>query len=116
MRPRGCPLVALALLAGCRATPDDIANGPDPLQALAQHVESSRYGPEYWKALAGRDAQLWHKATVFCAQKDAAEYPTCTSVRMVEFLRAGSQPGRAPDSFSFRTDLKPDTAGTRPRR
>ena len=81
--------------------------------ALAQHVESSRYGPEYWKGVAQRDAALWSKATAFCGQRDAAEYPTCASVKMVEFFRANTQPARPPDSFTFRTDREPDTTRRR---
>ena len=103
-------LSLLLLLLGCRESPEDIANGPDPLRALAQHVESSRYGPEYWKSLAERDPALWNKAAAFCRQRAATEYPTFASVKMVEFFRTNTQPAQTPDSFTFRTDRQPDTS------
>lgn len=96
-------------LAGCRTSPEDIANGPDPLRALAQHVESSRYGADYWKSVANGNPELWAKATTFCRRQDSPEYPTCASVKMAEFFVGNTQPATAPDSFSFRTDRKPDT-------
>jgi hypothetical protein len=102
------------LLAGCRTSPEDIANGPDPLRALAQHVESSRYGAEYWKGVANGNPELWAKATAFCRRQDSPEYPTCASVKMAEFFVGNTQPAPAPDSFSFRTDRKPDTPDASP--
>ena len=105
---RGRLLLAL-LLAGCRASPEDIANGPDPILALAQHVESSRYGSEYWKSVAASNPGLWAKATAFCRRQDAVEYPTCASVKMAEFFLGNTQPAVAPDSFSFRTDREHDS-------
>ena len=107
--------VFIALIAGCRASPEDVANGPDPLLALAQHVESSRYGPDYWTQVAGRDSVLWGKATAFCGQVDASEYPTCASVRMVDYLR-NTAPAAAPEPFTFRSDRVPDTANGQPGR
>ena len=114
MNPLPASRLALILLVlSCRESPEDVANGPDPLRALAQHVESSRYGPEYWKGVAERDPTLWSKATEFCGRRDADEYPTCASVKMVEFFRANTQPARPPDSFTFRTDREPDTTRRR---
>ena len=114
MRP--IPAVLIVLVAGCRAAPEDAANGPDPLLALAQHVESSRYGPEYWKQAAERDSVLWEKATAFCGGADASEYPTCASVRMVDHLRANTAPAAPPEPFTFRSDRAPDTANGQPGR
>jgi hypothetical protein len=102
--------VGLGLLVGCQAAPEDVANGPDPLKALAQHIESSRYGPDYWKQAAERQPVLWRKAMAFCGRKDASEYPTCASVKMVDFLRSNSRPAARPAPFTFRTDSSPDTS------
>jgi hypothetical protein len=106
--------VLVALLIGCRPSAEDVANGPDPLRALAQHVESSRYGPDYWKDVAGRNPALWAKATAFCRRGDSDECPTCASVKMVEFLEGNTQPAAPADSFSFRSDRKRDSAVTDP--
>ena len=109
MRPRGFELVVALALVGCSGSPDDIANGPDPLRALAQHVESSRYGPDYWKRVAEQNVPLWRKATAFCGGAEATEYPTCATVRMVDFLRRGVQPAAPPDPFTFRSDHPRDS-------
>ena len=114
MRPAQVALIAL--VAGCRASSEDLANGPDPMLALAQHVESSRYGPEYWKEVAGEDSVLWRKATAFCAGDAADEYPTCAAVRMVDYLRANTRPAAPPEPFTFRSDRTPDTAKEQPSR
>lgn len=110
MRPIVGAFFVAILLDGCRASPEDVANGPDPLKALAQHVESSRYGPEYWKRVAARDTEVWAKATRFCRQANALEYPTCASVKMVEFFQGNTRPGPKTEPFTFRSDRGADTA------
>ena len=113
------PPTSLALVlfvVACRPSSGDVANGPDPLQALAQHVESSRYGPDYWKRAAAENTAVWRKATAFCRQADASEYPTCASVKMAEFFQANTQPASPPAPFTFRNDRTPDTTDARPQR
>ena len=113
------PLPALTLvliLTACRPSSQDVANGPDALQALAQHVESSRYGPDYWKRAAAENTAVWRKATAFCRQAEANEYPTCASVKMAEYFQANTQPASRPAPFTFRNDRTPDTTDARTQR
>lgn len=46
----------------------DIANGPDPLAALAAEVESTRYGSAYWSQQSDSNTSLWQRAKDYCAQ------------------------------------------------
>jgi hypothetical protein len=106
---------AVLLLSTCERSAEAIANGSDPLKALAQHVPSSRYGPEYWKAAAARNDSLWRRAVAFCERPDHTEYPSCSSVEMARIFRANVQPARGESArtrrpFSLRPDVVDDTA------
>ena len=115
MKSQAATAIALAI-AACRPAPEDVANGPDPLRALAQHVESSRYGPDYWKQMAQQNGPVWHKALAYCQVREATEYPTCASVKMVAFLEANARPAVEPAPFTYRTDQAPDTVHAKPQR
>lgn len=65
----------LGVLAGCRTpTPEQAADGDDPLAALATPVGSNRYSAAYWTEqfradAAGRRAP-WRQALAYCGTGD----------------------------------------------
>jgi hypothetical protein len=77
--------VAVALaLASCRPSPEAIADGDDPLAALASAAESARYAGPFWTREAHRDSRTWRQARDFCAQSRERVLPNCHAVRLVE--------------------------------
>jgi len=87
--------IAFVVLAGlwavaCGPSQEEIANGDDPIAALGSTVQSSRYGPAYWRQQLEADSALWKEALAFCADSQRADYPNCESVKSTEFI---GQPG-----------------------
>ena len=83
--------IALVVLAGlwamaCGPSQEEIANGDNPIAALGSTVQSSRYGPAYWREQLQADSALWKEALAFCADSQRADYPNCQSVRSTEFI------------------------------
>ena len=77
--------VALALaLASCRPSAEAIADGDDPLAALATPAESGRYGGPFWTREAHRNSRTWRQARAFCRQARGRELPNCHAVELVE--------------------------------
>jgi hypothetical protein len=95
-------LALIAALCACGRSdkesdaPDaDVANGDDPLRALAAPVQSTRYTSAYWQTRAGQDPALWQKAVTYCdAQRSAAQgtKPNCGAVFNAQFEIAGRAP------------------------
>jgi hypothetical protein len=76
---------ALAVaLASCRPSAEDLADGEDPLAALASPAESARYDGPYWLREAHRNSRTWQAAKTFCGKAGARELPNCHAVRLVE--------------------------------
>ncbi len=101
--------VALALLTlGCRKSNSAIANGDDPVRALAVPLRSDRYNSTYWMQKSVADTGLWTLAVAYCQAKTDGDHPNCDSVRQVRLLeRMSRTPVPAQDTFSLR--LHPDT-------
>lgn len=93
--PRASALLcAIALLAvGCGTASDvDVANGDDPMKALAARATSTRYTAGYWQTQAERNPTLWQNAVAYCEGHAAAEQgsrPNCSAVRSAQFDIAG---------------------------
>lgn len=73
-------------MAGCRVSDADVANGDDPLAALAVPHRSERYTTAYWTQKSGTDTELWAQAVAFCEGKDDGDHPNCDAVRHVAML------------------------------
>lgn len=84
LKNRLLPLACLALLA-CAPSPQQVADGPDPLQALGSPALSSRYTVEFWARELHRKSQLWQGATSFCKERDPAVFPNCHAVAVASF-------------------------------
>lgn len=74
--------VALVLAAGsCRPSAEAVADGDDPLAALAAPAQSARYDGPYWAREAHRGSRTWRAARAFCAGH--RELPNCHPVLLV---------------------------------
>ena len=87
MRRRFELLFLLPLLA-CTATPQEIADGGDPLAALGASAASARYATPFWAEQAHHKSSLWAEARHFCAGRDERTYPNCHPVRLVTYWEA----------------------------
>jgi hypothetical protein len=77
--------VALALaLASCKPSAEAIADGDDPLAALATPAASARYDGPFWTREAHRDSRTWQAARAFCEQARERALPNCHAVQLVE--------------------------------
>jgi hypothetical protein len=78
-------VAALGLAVGaCRPAAEEIADGEDPLAALAAPAGSARYDGPYWAREAHRRSRTWEAAKAFCARARAARLPNCHAVELVE--------------------------------
>ncbi len=100
---------ALALLTlGCRKSNSAIANGDDPVRALAVPLRSDRYNSTYWTQKSVADTGLWTQAVAYCEGKAEGDHPNCDPVRQVRLLeRMSRTPAPLQDNFSLR--IHPDT-------
>jgi len=90
MHSNGVRIVLAGLLGflavGCGPTDEEIANGDDPIAALASIVESSRYGAAYWTEQMKGDTDVWKEAIAYCEPADRANYTNCEVVRSTKFV------------------------------
>ena len=82
MRVRHCVLIGI-LLSACGPSQEQIANGDDPIAALASTVRSSRYGNNYWIEQRDGGTGVWDEATSYCAPAERTNHPNCETVRAV---------------------------------
>jgi hypothetical protein len=87
-------LAAALALASCRPSAEAVADGDDPLAALAQPAQSARYDGPFWTREAHRGSRLWQAARAFCDQARERQLLNCHPVELVERwegpLRAGA--------------------------
>ncbi len=81
------PLALLSLLAlgACGRSPQQIADGPDPLEALGAPALSTRYSVPFWAREVHGGSGLWRRAASFCQGKDLAAFPNCHAVHVADF-------------------------------
>ena len=96
-------LVIASTLPSCTASEADVANGDDPIEALAAGHPSDRYTSGYWTRTMGEDPALWQQAVTFCAQNNDADHPNCAAV---EYARALEVQSRPPE-YEANTSLRP---------
>jgi hypothetical protein len=75
--------LALAL-PGCRPSAEAVADGGDPLAALAAAAQSVRYDGAFWTREAHRHSRTWRAAKVYCREAHARGLPNCHAVELVE--------------------------------
>ena len=81
----GLLMAVLGVLStGCAPSAEDVAEGDDPLAALAVGVPSERYDGGYWLLKRDEDRPLFDEAVTYCrGEQDAerlAERPNCGPV------------------------------------
>ncbi len=76
----GFALGLVVLLGGCKPSPEDIANGNDPIKALAASARSTRYDGPYWSAQRHDQSTTWRQAAAFCTPERVLELPNCQPV------------------------------------
>ncbi len=95
--------------AGCRPSPEQIAEGDDPVAALAAAVPSERYDGLYWRTQRRRDPALFARAAGYCHDEERAgrlgERPTCEAVLSAErFVEGEDRPRVQGRGFSGTLD------------
>lgn len=94
-------LVAFAVPA-CAQSEAEVANGDDPMKALAVPHVSERYNAAYWAQTQDFDEDLWTRAVSFCEGLggDLRENPNCHAVLQVRaFERVPEVPLDQPRTF-----------------
>jgi hypothetical protein len=100
------PTLAAAIslaLSACGPSQEDLANGDDPVAALASTVESSRYGSKFWTEQMTSTTDVWTAALAYCDPAERADYPNCKTVRSVKFIgvpAAVGNPARSEKGFN----------------
>ena len=69
-----------ALLVACTARPEDVANGDDPIKALAATARSTRYQGPYWVEQRRTKSDVWQQAVAYCTPERVRELPNCQPV------------------------------------
>lgn len=118
-----------ATFIGCSPSAEDVAEGADPLAALATGVPSVRYDGRYWLLKRDEDRPLFDEALAYCQGEEEAErlaeHPNCgpviTAARFAESrerprVRGRGFTGALDDdrpSDAARSGIPADTAGSR---
>ena len=102
-RSRLSVLIMASVIPACAASDAEIANGDDPLQALAADHPSSRYTSAYWTQKMSEDPGLWTRAVSYCAENNNAEHPNCAAVEYARALEVRSRP----PEYEANTSLRP---------
>lgn len=85
--------LVVATITSCSPSPEDVANGDDPIAALTSTARSSRYGLNYWVEQRDRKTETWSQALAFCEPPEHANYTNCETVREVR----ATEPGKVED-------------------
>lgn len=81
MRPTLVVAGALLLtILACTPKPEDIANGDDPMKALAVTARSTRYDRAYWSGQRRSRSAVWTRAVSYCESRGTGESPNCEPV------------------------------------
>lgn len=117
------------LSTGCAPSAEDVAEGDDPLAALAVGAPSDRYDGRFWLLKRDEDRALFDEAVVYCrGEQDAdrlAERPNCGPViAAARFAESRERPRPQGRGFTGALDddrpsdaagsgIPSDTAGSR---
>jgi hypothetical protein len=98
---RAALLLSLSALCGsgfaaCTPSPQQVADGHDPLRALTSAAESRLYDLAYWARVERDGGPLWRKAVAFCGSHSENLYPNCANVRMAGWWGAPPPPPALP--------------------
>ena len=95
--------VTTLAIAGCTSEADrqaNLANGDEPLAALAAAVESTRYTAAYWSQQADSNPTLFARARAYCDSQwasNSGQKVNCAAVAAATFESSGRRtPPRRP--------------------
>ena len=90
-------LFCALLGTGCRSQAEreaDIANGDDPMAALAVSATSTRYTTRYWVTQAEQKTPIWERGRTYCEQQRSAAQgakPNCGALFDAQLEIAGRE-------------------------
>lgn len=117
MREKLLFLLVAVVLPACGQVDEEVANGDDPIEALAVPHVSERYSVAYWTQTRDFDEDLWTRAVEFCEDVggDLRENPNCQAVLQVRsFEQIHRVPLDQPDTFDLMMKpMAPDTFESR---
>ncbi|HEV3456356.1 MAG TPA: hypothetical protein VHG32_07335 [Thermoanaerobaculia bacterium] len=90
-------LAVAVALASCRSSAEEVADGADPLAALAAPAQSARYDGPFWTREAHRNSRTWQAARAFCAKSRDRGLPNCHAVELVRRWEEGLPPAALPE-------------------
>lgn len=81
--PTCAGLIGALITISCTSADARIANGDEPIPALAVATVSTRYTDAYWVAQAVANTTVWTVAVDYCSRegRDLNAHPNCTAVR-----------------------------------
>lgn len=77
-------MLGIVFALACGPSAEDVANGDDPIAALASTAKSSRYGHNYWIEQRDQKSEIWARAIAYCEPDEHANFPNCETVRSVQ--------------------------------
>jgi hypothetical protein len=105
--------VLLASALGCGPSPEELANGDDPLRALEASVRSEKYDAAFWAEEARSASSQWNQAIEKCSEPEWTGTPGCAVIRerqaAVEAEAAAALP-----SEEVREEPAPEDSGAEP--
>lgn len=100
----------LLVVAACRASDIDVANGADPLEALTVAAPTAKYQHEFWLAQAERRTVLWDSAYAYCAaywRHEDGSRPNCGHVKTADAWQPRRREPRRADQSVGGNALRP---------
>lgn len=101
IRHTAAALALLCAMTACTSKQQrqaDLANGDDPLQALAADAPSTRYGSAFWAQQSDSNTDLWRKAQAYCAQYGVSargQKVNCGAVSAARYEETARHPERS---------------------
>ena len=83
-------------LGGCAVSPQQLADGRDPLRSLSSTADSRLYDLAFWARQELLGGKLWHDAADYCASRSEIRHPNCRNVRMAGWWAAPPPPPSLP--------------------
>jgi hypothetical protein len=78
----------LAVAGGCAPDPQRIADGKDPLAALAVPAASRVYDLAFWAREERAASRRWWSALAYCRGREEETHPNCRNVRLAAWWEA----------------------------
>jgi hypothetical protein len=84
----GLAALLLAVAGGCAPDPQRIADGKDPVAALAVPAASRVYDLAFWAREERAASRRWRSAVAYCRGREEETHPNCRNVRLAAWWEA----------------------------